>query len=446
MDSRYIFEVLIASLYIALGIVPFAYIRYYPFLDKLRFSKLKTIIMFSLLVLLNIYIFIKIEKNGSFLEIGNSGAFRVSFFIVYFIFSCISIKENFFKHCLVYLVCFMFITMLTTIVYFIDRMFYTDVPYLGHVLIMIVLTVPFAILNFLFTKKILTPLINKADVKTNMSICCILFIILVINSFATYDLSWKQSFPIKYIIIRLFSFLGTIEVIVILKRLVEEQENRLTLSEDCKRQEVLLAIQKEQFYSLSEKIEETKRVRHDLKHHFAAIQVFLLQKEYDKLSEYIQKEIEFVPNEEKVIFCENITVNAILSYYYKKAKSINSRMEVKASIPDRLRLEDTELWVIFGNLLENAIEGCERVRDKERKIKVTIYYKDTTLFILVDNVVNEEFIKKSPNGFISSKNSDVHGVGIESIRFLAKKLDGGADFEVKNGWFLASVYIRTQCI
>ena len=446
MDSRYIFEVLIASLYIALGIVPFAYIRYYPFLDKLRFSKLKTIIMFSLLVLLNIYIFIKIEKNGSFLEIGNSGAFRVSFFIVYFIFSCISIKENFFKHCLVYLVCFMFITMLTTIVYFIDRMFYTDVPYLGHVLIMIVLTVPFAILNFLFTKKILTPLINKANVKTNMSICCILFIILVINSFATYDLSWKQSFPIKYIIIRLFSFLGTIEVIVILKRLVEEQENRLILSEDCKRQEVLLAIQKEQFYSLSEKIEETKRVRHDLKHHFAAMQVFLLQKEYDKLSEYIQKEIEFVPNEEKVIFCENITVNAILSYYYKKAKNINSRMEVKASIPDRLRLEDTELWVIFGNLLENAIEGCERVRDKERKIKVTIYYKDTTLFILVDNVVNEEFIKKSPNGFISSKNSDVHGVGIESIRFLAKKLDGGADFEVKNGWFLASVYIRTQCI
>ena len=446
MDSRYIFEVLIASLYIALGIVPFAYIRYYPFLDKLRFSKLKTIIMFSLLVLLNIYIFIKIEKNGSFLEIENSGAFRVSFFIVYFIFSCISIKENFFKHCLIYLVCFMFITMLTTIVYFIDRMFYTDVPYLGHVLIMIVLTVPFATLNFLFTKKILTPLINKADVKTNMSICCILFIILVINSFATYDLSWKQSFPIKYIIIRLFSFLGTIEVIVILKRLVEEQENRLILSEDCKRQEVLLAIQKEQFYSLSEKIEETKRVRHDLKHHFAAMQVFLLQKEYDKLSEYIQKEIEFVPNEEKVIFCENITVNAILSYYYKKAKNINSRMEVKASIPDRLRLEDTELWVIFGNLLENAIEGCERVRDKERKIKVTIYYKDTTLFILVDNVVNEEFIKKSPNGFISSKNSDVHGVGIESIRFLAKKLDGGADFEVKNGWFLASVYIRTQCI
>ena len=446
MDSRYIFEVLIASLYIALGIVPFAYIRYYPFLDKLRFSKLKTIIMFSLLVLLNIYIFIKIEKNGTFLEIENSGVFRVSFFIVYFIFSCISIKENFFKHCLIYLVCFMFITMLTTIVYFIDRIFHIDIPYLTHVLIMIIFTVPFATLNFLFTKRVLTPLINKADVKTSMSICCILFIILVINSFATYDLSWKQSFPIKYIIIRLFSFLGTIEVIVILKRLVEEQENRLILSEDCKRQEVLLAIQKEQFYSLSEKIEETKRVRHDLKHHFAAMQVFLLQKEYDKLSEYIQKEIEFVPNEEKVIFCENITVNAILSYYHKKAKNINSRMEVKASIPDRLKLEDTELWVIFGNLLENAIEGCERVRDKERKIKVTIYYKDTTLFILVDNVVNEEFIKKSPNGFISSKNSDVNGVGIESIRFLAKKLDGGADFEVKNGWFLASVYIRTQCI
>ena len=444
MNSRYIFEIFIASLYIALGIVPFAYIRYYPFLDKLRFSKLKTIIIFLLLVLLNIYIFIKIEKHGSFLEIENSGAFRVSFFIVYFIFSCISIKENFFKHCLVYLVCSMFITTLTTIVYFIDRIFYTDVPYLGHVLIMIVLTVPFAILNFLFTKKILTPLINKADVKTNMSICCILFIILVINGFSTYDLSWKQAFPMKYIVIRLFSFLGTIEVVVILKRLVEEQQNRLILSEDCKRQEVLLAIQKEQFYSLSEKIEETKRVRHDLKHHFAAIQGFLLQKEYDKLSEYIQKEIAFVPNEEKVIFCENITVNAILSYYYKRAKNINSRMEVKASIPDRLKVEDTELWVIFGNLLENAIEGCERIRDKERKIKVTVYYKDTTLFILVDNVVNEEFIKKSPSGFISSKDSNVHGVGMESIRFLAEKLDGGSDFKVKNGWFLASVYIRIQ--
>jgi len=151
----------------------------------------------------------------------------------------------------------MFITTLTITVYFIDRIFHIDIPYLTHVLIMIIFTVPFATLNFLFTKRVLTPLINKADVKTSISICCILFIILVINSFATYDLSWKQSFPIKYIIIRLFSFLGTIEVIVILKRLVEEQENRLILSEDCKRQEVLLAIQKEQFYSLSEKIEET---------------------------------------------------------------------------------------------------------------------------------------------------------------------------------------------
>lgn len=442
MNKRYIFEVLIASIYIALGIVPFAYIRYYPFLDKLRFPKLKTAIIFLLLVLLNIYIFIKIEKHGNFFGIENSGMFRISFFIIYFIFSCISIKENFFKHFLVYLICFMFITTLTTMVYFIDKVFYFDIPYLTHVFIMIVLIIPFAIWDFIFTKKILTPLINKANVKTTLLICCILFTIMVINSFSTYDLSWKQILPLQYVIIRGFSFLGTIEVIVIFKTLIEEQQNRLTLSEECKRQDVLLAIQKEQFYSLSEKIEETKRVRHDLKHHFAAIQNFLVQKEYDKLSEYIKKEISFVPNDEKFVFCENITVNAILSYYYKKAKNANSHMEVKAIIPNRLRVEDRELWVIFGNLLENAIEGCERITDKEKKIKVTIYYKDTMLFILVDNVVNEEFIKKSPDGFISSKNSNMHGVGIESIRLLAEKLDGRADFEVKNGWFLASVYIR----
>jgi len=442
MNSRYIFELLIAAFYIALGIVPFAYIRYYPFLDKLRFSKLKTSIIFLLLVLLDIYIFIKIERHGNFFEIENSGVFRISFFIIYFIFSCISIKENFFKHLLVYLVCFMFATTLTTMVYLIGKIFYSNVPHLTHVFIMIILTVPFAICNFVFTKNVLTPLINKADIRTALSICCILFIIMVINSFATYDLSWKQILPIKYIIIRAFSFLGTIEIVVILKRLVEEQQNRLALSEECKRQEVLLAIQKEQFYSLSEKIEETKRVRHDLKHHFAAIQDFLVQKEYNKLSEYIKKEISFVPNDEKFTFCENITVNAILSYYYKKAKNADSNMEVKTSIPNGLKVEDTELWVIFGNLLENAIEGCERIRDKERKIKVKSYYKDSMLFILVDNMVNENFVKKSSGGFISSKNSDVHGVGLGSICFLAEKLGGGADFEVKNGWFLASVYIR----
>lgn len=446
INSLYIFEVLIASLYIALGIVPFAYIRYYPFLDKLRFSKLKTSIIFLVLVLLNIYIFITIEKCGNFFKIDNSGVFRLSFFIIYFIFSCISIKENFFKHFLVYLVCLMFTATLTTIVYFIDKIIYFDVPYLTHVFIMTILTVPFVIWNFIFTKKVLMPLINTEYVKTIMLVCFILFIITVINGFATYDLSWKQIFPIKYIIIRVFSFLGTMEAIVILKTLVEEQQNRLTLSEECKRQEVLLAIQKEQFYSLSEKIEETKRVRHDLKHHFAAIQGFLVQKEYDKLSEYIKKRTSFVPNDEKFIFCENVTVNAVLSYYYKKAKESGSLMNVKASIPNRLKVQDVELWVLFGNLLENAIEACERITDKERKIIVKAYYKGNTLFILVDNVVNEELIKKSSSGFVSSKNSDMHGVGIESICFLSEKLGGKADFEVKDGWFLASVYVNIQCI
>lgn len=444
MNNRYICEVLISSLYIALGIVPFAYIRYYPFLDKLRFSKLKTVIVFLMLVLLDIYIFIRIERHGNFFVIEHSGVFRLSFFIIYFIFSCISINENFFKHLLVYLICFMFISTLTTMVYVASNIFYSDILHLTYVLIMIVLAVPFTIWDFMFTKKVLTPLINKADVKTIMLVCFILIIISIINGFSTYDLSWKQSIPTRYIIIRIFSFLGTIGVIKILKTLVEEQQNRLTLSEECKRHEVLLAVQKEQFYSLSEKIEETRRIRHDLKHHFAAVQNFLIKKEYDKLSEYIEKEISFVPNNEKFIFCDNITVNTILSYYYKKAKESNILMEVRVSIPNGLKVEDMELWVLFGNLLENAIEGCERITDTERIIKVKAYYKDNILFILADNPVNEELIKKLPNGFVSSKNSNMHGLGIGSICFLAEKLGGKADFEVTDGWFLASVYINVM--
>ena len=77
---------------IALGIVPFAALRYYPFLGKLRI-RIRTLgIIFLALILLETWGYLQIVEHGIWFGIENADFFRSGFYLVYFFLSSIVIK------------------------------------------------------------------------------------------------------------------------------------------------------------------------------------------------------------------------------------------------------------------------------------------------------------------------------------------------------------------
>jgi len=73
-------------------------------------------------------------------------------------------------------------------------------------------------------------------------------------------------------------------------------------------------------------------------------------------------------------FCENETVNLILSSYAGKAKQSDITFSIDARLPDTLLLSDTELCSILSNALDNALRACKQIPDiRERQKQQAVH-------------------------------------------------------------------------
>lgn len=105
-------------------------------------------------------------------------------------------------------------------------------------------------------------------------------------------------------------------------------------------------------------------------------------------------------------------------------------------------IEDTDLYVLFGNALSNAIEANEKVNEKERFIilNISIVMKGWIL-IKIENCFNGELLQN--NNDIDSTKSDKlnHGFGLKSIRYIVEKYNGGLEIKHQDNIFSLNIII-----
>lgn len=189
-----------------------------------------------------------------------------------------------------------------------------------------------------------------------------------------------------------------------------------------------------EFYSLQELQQNAASYRHDMRHHFLFLQGLASNNKINDIREYINTAISDIDDITPVRFCENETVNLILSSFSTKMKQSNIIFTVDAKLPDTLPFSDTELCSLLSNSLENAMHACEEVPDlNKRYIKLRIFSKNNKLCIDLQNNYHKE--PKFHEGLpVPSENG--HGFGTKSIIHIIEKHGGVFQFSISNGWFI----------
>ena len=196
--------------------------------------------------------------------------------------------------------------------------------------------------------------------------------------------------------------------------------------------------QKKKSIMLARNEQMLRQQRHDLRHHLIVIQEF--SQDNPALQEYLNSLIEQVPKADEH-FCENDIVNSVISHYASLCKKSNIRFTTKIDMPETDNIVlDSNLCAIVSNLLENAIEACQRVEEEKRYIDLRSIKQYDMLTITMDNSFNG-VIHKEDNKFFSSKRDSV-GVGTASIQSMAEKLNGEAEFRFDDHVFYSSVFIK----
>lgn len=100
---------------------------------------------------------------------------------------------------------------------------------------------------------------------------------------------------------------------------------------------------------------------------------------------------------------------------------------------------------IISNLLNNAIEACEKIQDDKRIIEFEIAGYNSQIFISVCNSYDMESIINQKQKFITTKEDKLnHGIGLENVRRTVKKYDGDMRIFQENERFIVTSLIVIQ--
>ena len=175
--------------------------------------------------------------------------------------------------------------------------------------------------------------------------------------------------------------------------------------------------------------------------HILCIESLLKAHEYDKASKYVRNISNTFIGEKNVINTNHVIINAILNTKYQEAISKNIVFVFKVNDLSKIVIKDEDLVVILANLLNNAIEACEKCEEK-KTIKLKFVIEENLIVLSVKNTCSNLIIY-SGNEIKTSKKDEpeMHGIGIKNIIQIVEKYNGEYDIKNENNEFSFSIII-----
>lgn len=218
--------------------------------------------------------------------------------------------------------------------------------------------------------------------------------------------------------------------VIVLRMLQRTEENARSI-ERMRQMDSQLKMQAERFEEITSHIDEMRLLRHDMRHHMAAIHDMLSDGKIDKAREYLKEYANEFQDAGEPSLCQNFVVDIIARRYAVLAKKQDIKIDYLLSLPQQTGVADTDLCIVLGNLIENAMNACRTQLSGRKFLRVEVRTEENKVLIAVDNSID-----------MSSKQiGSSAGLGIPSVRAIAKKYSGMAGFEQKNGVFQASVLL-----
>ncbi len=182
----------------------------------------------------------------------------------------------------------------------------------------------------------------------------------------------------------------------------------------------------ERIERLTQSENRMRQLRHDMRHHLTNIAEHIKKGDSGAALEYLEQCDEELSGTSVVRYCENRTLDNIISAYARRAENAGITFSCKAQASAELPIKDTHLVAILANLLENALNGskCDNVRSP--KIEVFVSEKDRQLVIVVNNSCCKDLDLRGK--FPKNK-----GIGISSVISSVEKNNGVIDYTVKDG-------------
>lgn len=260
--------------------------------------------------------------------------------------------------------------------------------------------------------------------------------LLIVNAVFLIMIVWSSVYPAKLTDVRdanfaAFAFLSlSIMVVypVIFSNIYHMSEAAMIRQVETQNRMLLAQVESE-----TVQLEAASQARHDRRHHNLIMLEFARNNDIENVREYLRSLVETDTQVwSETSFCDNLTVNTILSVYERRAREQGITTTIRATASRNLPIVPQDLVIVIANIFENAIHGASKQKSEAPYIDITIKESPQRLLVIVKNSCRQNLVFDEHS----------YGVGIRSIISTANKYKGMYDFAARDGEFSVKVSLN----
>ena len=196
----------------------------------------------------------------------------------------------------------------------------------------------------------------------------------------------------------------------------------------------------EQFYS------QIRRIRHETRGHLNNIKGMLHSGEYACAEDYIFRMDESMGGFELTLCTGNPVTDVIINDKRQQCEDQGIPFRTDFHYPDSGSFDAFDVGIVLQNLLQNALEACEKISEGERFISLAGRRKGRFLLIEVKNSFAGDLVFGADGLPVTDKKTDVsmHGIGLSNVRRIAEKYMGEMEVCPENQVFRVTVMVQEK--
>lgn len=211
--------------------------------------------------------------------------------------------------------------------------------------------------------------------------------------------------------------------------------------EEKKNAKVRFTLLRREQQLIKKRYEQNAKQIHDIKYEMRCLDKYIADGEYDKAREYLATYTERLGRQERGVWTGILAVDASIDYYYPEmeAKNIKFIFDVDLhSIP----MNETDIMLIFGNLLDNAVEAARKCPKENRWIQVKIKNINEIVCLEISNSSTQLPVRKGNTFVTSKKEKAIHGYGLSNVCHIIKRNGGEVFFDYTEEYFKVSIMLQ----
>lgn len=185
---------------------------------------------------------------------------------------------------------------------------------------------------------------------------------------------------------------------------------------------------------------EIRRIRHDLKYLNNQLMACVTNNDLNKIRELLSGDEYGDIKTEIPIITGNSSLDYILNTKNIECQKKGCTIQYIIEYNDLSFINETDLFILLGNMIDNAIEHCSK---EDRHIKVIIRNQKGFIIITCNNPTN--LLDINEKLLVTTKDDKSnHGYGMRSMKLITEKYNGIFSCRVENHLFIVSSSFMTN--